>query len=106
MKKRNTVVRARAIPKAEWLFSCSKQAHAALFEAVIFRSELKLIVKPEPYTVERTRNWFKKQVAPSINLLLALDDMEGTHFVPDALGCAHMSDNHVRILKQVAKFQN
>ena len=69
------------------------------------RSELRLTVQPEPYTVERTRKWFKKQVAPSLNLLLALDDMEDASFVPDALGCASLSERHVRILKQVAKFQ-
>ena len=69
------------------------------------RSELRLTVQPEPYTVERTRKWFQKQVAPSLTLLLALDDMEDTKFVPDTLGCASLSEKHVRILKQVAKFQ-
>ena len=69
------------------------------------RSELRLTMKPEPYTVERTKKWFQKQVAPSLNLLLALDDMEDTSFVPDSLGCAAMSEKHVRVLKQVAKFR-
>ena len=69
------------------------------------RSEIKLSVKPEPYTVERTKKWFQKQVAPSLNLLLALDDMEDTSFVPDTLGCASLSENHMRVLKQVAKFK-
>ena len=69
------------------------------------RSELRLTVQPEPYTVERTRKWFRKQVAPSLNLLLALDDMENACFVSDTLGCASLSEKHVRILKQVAKFQ-
>ena len=69
------------------------------------RSELRLTVQPEPYTVERTRKWFKKQVAPSLNLLLALDDMEDASFVPDALGCASLSERQARILRQVAKFK-
>jgi len=69
------------------------------------RSELRLTVQPEPYTVERTRKWFQKQVAPSLNLLLALDDVEDSKFVSDTLGCASLSEKHVRILKQVAKFR-
>ena len=69
------------------------------------RNELRLTVKPEPYTIERTKKWFQKQVAPTLNLLLALDDMEGTNFIPESLGCAPLSDRAVRILKQVAKFQ-
>jgi len=69
------------------------------------RSELRLTVQPEPYTVERTRKWFRKQVAPSLNLLLALDDMEEASFVSDTLGCASLSERHARILKQVAKFK-
>ena len=69
------------------------------------RSELRLTVQPEPYTVERTRKWFRKQVAPSLNLLLALDDMEEANFVSDTLGCTSLSERHVRILKQVAKFK-
>jgi len=69
------------------------------------RSEIRLTIKPEPYTVDRTKKWFRKQVAPSLNLLLALDDMEDTKFVPDTLGCAALSENHVRVLKQVAKFK-
>jgi phage replication initiation protein len=69
------------------------------------RGELKLTVKPEPYTVERTKKWFQKQVAPSLNLLLALDEVEDTNFVSDTLGAASLSERQARILKQIAWFK-
>ena len=39
------------------------------------RSEIRLTIKPEPYSVERTKQWFRKQVAPSLVLLNVLDDV-------------------------------
>ena len=38
------------------------------------RNTLKLTTAPEPYTLERTLNWFSHQVAPTAKMLLLIDE--------------------------------
>lgn len=37
------------------------------------RGELRLTTKPEPYSYERTLNWLRHQVAPSLKIASILD---------------------------------
>ncbi len=38
------------------------------------RNTLKLTTAPEPYTLERTLNWFSHQVAPTAKMLMLIDE--------------------------------
>jgi len=71
------------------------------------RDIVKLTNVAEPYSIERTKEWFRKQCVPTIRLLTALDDMEGTNFIQEAMGSASFSERQVSVLKKmVAEREN
>ncbi|MCL2842522.1 MAG: replication initiation factor domain-containing protein [Oscillospiraceae bacterium] len=65
------------------------------------REMVKLTNTPEPYSIERTKAWMRTCM-PTIKLLLALDEMEGTNFVQESLANASFSARQASILKQVS----
>jgi len=69
------------------------------------RGELKLTMKPEPYTIERTLKWFKKQVAPSLLMLETVDGINGTNRICEIMENTSMSSRQVQVLKQLAMFK-
>jgi len=64
------------------------------------RRKLRLTEKPEPYSFERTVNWIKKQVAPSLKTIEKVDEINGTTTLADLIKDAHMKENHQKILEQ------
>ena len=64
------------------------------------RDRLKLTTKPEPYTYERTLNWLARQVAPTLKVVLKLDEINQTQTVNTLLAHAKLTDKHKQILKQ------
>ena len=67
------------------------------------RGELRLTMKPQPYSVERTKNWLKYGVLPSVAMVLGLDEIEGTSWFDDALGNTSMSMKQANVLEQAAR---
>lgn len=58
-----------------------------------------LTTAPEPYTIEKTQRWLLNQVAPSLKLAQAFDELVGTHVVGDALNIK-LPEKQQKILSQ------
>ena len=70
------------------------------------RNTLKLTTAPEPYTLERTLNWFSHQVAPTAKMLLLIDQKCGTTHVKDILDNTELRDKHRKIIQQKMRTVN
>ena len=70
------------------------------------RNTLKLTTAPEPYTLERTLNWFSHQVAPTAKMLLLIDEKCGTSHVKDILDNTELRDKHRKIIQQKMRTVN
>lgn len=64
--------------------------------------KLKLTMQPEPYTIERTYNWFSKSVAPSLTMLKKLDEIDGTDFV-EKIENIKLPEKQQKILEQYSR---
>jgi Putative phage replication protein RstA len=64
------------------------------------RGELRLTTKPEPYSYERTLNWLRHQVAPTLKVASILDVMNDTKIIEDMIKNATLSERHEKLLKQ------
>ena len=65
------------------------------------RRRLKLTSEPEPYTLERTKNWIRHQVAPSFKMLRLLSEIRGEDDeLERIIEEAKLSPQHKKILKQ------
>ena len=63
--------------------------------------QLKLTDAPEPYTLERTLNWIRRQVAPSFKMLHQLAEIRGEADLLDRMiDEAKLSPQHKKLLKQ------
>lgn len=62
--------------------------------------KLKLTIKPEPYSIERTKKWYAHQVAPSQKMLLELDAAQGTNFVESILEHTKLKEKHRKLIVQ------
>lgn len=63
--------------------------------------KLKLTNDPEPYTLERTKNWIRHQVAPSFKMLRLLSEIRGEDDeLERIIEEAKLSPQHKKILKQ------
>ncbi len=47
------------------------------------REPLKLTMKPETYSLDRTLSWVRSQVAPTLAMLNRIDTVDGTHLIKD-----------------------
>ena len=70
------------------------------------RNMLKLTTAPEPYTLERTLNWFSHQVAPTAKMLMLIDEKCGTSHVKDILDNTELRDKHRKIIQQKMRTVN
>ena len=70
------------------------------------RNTLKLTTAPEPYTLERTLNWFSHQVAPTAKMLMLIDEKCGTSHVKDILDNTELRDKHRKIIQQKMRTVN
>ena len=71
-----------------------------------YRNTLKLTTAPEPYTLERTLNWFSHQVAPTAKMLMLIDENCGTSHVKDILDNTELRDKHRKIMQQKMRTVN
>jgi phage replication initiation protein len=64
------------------------------------RREIQLTTAPQPYTIERTLNWLSHQVAPTLKMVMKLDQLKETTYIKDMLREAKLSEHHTKILEQ------
>ncbi|WP_446499797.1 MobT family relaxase [Listeria innocua] len=64
------------------------------------RGELRLTTKPEPYTFERTLNWLRHQVAPTLKVTSILDVLNETDILPAMIREAKLTEKHEKLIEQ------
>lgn len=64
------------------------------------RGELRLTTKPEPYSYERTLNWLRHQVAPTLKVTSILDVLNETSVLPEMIKEAKLTEKHEKLIKQ------
>lgn len=64
------------------------------------RGALRLTTKPEPYSYERTLNWLRNQVAPTLKVATILDKLNGTNIVESMIREAHLTEKHEKLIEQ------
>lgn len=82
-------------PRNEW--SINKQWLCFTGED---RDSMKLTTKPEPYTIQRTLDWIADQVAPSLKMLMKIDEINNTKNVMNIMKYTKLSEKHKKIIKQ------
>ncbi len=69
-------------------------------------TDIRLTMKPEPYTLEKTKNWIARQVAPSLKLLLTLDEIHGVDEIEEIINNAKLTDKQKKLLEQQTEVAN
>ena len=64
------------------------------------RGELRLTTAPEPYSYERTLNWLRHQVAPTLKVASILDVLNETNVIPTMIREAHLTEKHEKLIEQ------
>ncbi len=64
------------------------------------RGELRLTTKPEPYNYERTLNWLRHQVAPTLKVVSILDVLNETKILPEMIKETKLTDKHEKLIEQ------
>lgn len=62
--------------------------------------KLRLTMKPEPYTLERTMKWLENQVAPSLKMVDKLDEIKGTSYLKDMIKNSGLGERQRKILER------
>lgn len=70
------------------------------------RDKLKLTVKPEPYTFDKSERWLIKQVFPTLKTVMNVDILQDTNILDDAFRQTKISDKHKKLLKQMGTSLN
>lgn len=64
------------------------------------RGALRLTTEPEPYSFERTLNWLRHQVAPTLKVAKMLDILNKTDIVDELIREARLNERHEKIIEQ------
>ncbi|MBO0422295.1 replication initiation factor domain-containing protein [Enterococcus plantarum] len=64
------------------------------------RGALRLTTKPEPYSFDRTLNWLRRQVAPTLKVAKKIDERNGTEVIDEMIREAQLSERHEKLLEQ------
>jgi len=64
------------------------------------REPIKLTMEGEPYQLERTIQWVDRQVAPTLKMLLTLDNIKQSEIVQDIMNKTVLTDKHLKIVEQ------
>lgn len=64
------------------------------------RGELRLTTEPEPYSFERTLNWLRHQVAPTLKVASILDVLNDTEVIQAMIRDAHLTEKHEKLIEQ------
>lgn len=62
--------------------------------------DVKLTVKPERYTFDRTMRWFAKQVAPMWKTAQKIDEINETNYIQTILDNTKLKDYHKKLIVQ------
>ncbi|OQO71678.1 Cro/Cl family transcriptional regulator [Enterococcus villorum] len=60
---------------------------------------VKLITEPNEKLYERSKNWFKRTVAPTVKMLLEVDDCNDTEETWEIIDEAELSDKHLHMIE-------
>ncbi|HHJ5064772.1 TPA: replication initiation factor domain-containing protein [Enterococcus hirae] len=67
---------------------------------------VKLITEPNEKLYERSKNWFKRTVAPTVKMLMEVDDYNDTEETWEIIDEAELSDKHLHMIEaQTASIQ-
>lgn len=61
--------------------------------------KVKLVTEPNEALYERSKNWFKRSVAPTIKMLMEVDEIEETDEVQEIIDEAELSDKHLHMIE-------
>lgn len=61
---------------------------------------IRLTVKPEPYTFDKTMRWFARQVAPMWKAALEIDDRNNTNRIEFILNNTELKERHQKLIEQ------
>lgn len=64
------------------------------------RTEIRLTTQPEPYTFERTLNWLRRQVAPTLKIVSILDVLNETSTMQELVKEAQLTERHEKLIEQ------
>lgn len=64
---------------------------------------LRLTMKPEPYTFERTLRWLEKQVAPTLTVVMEVDKNNDTNVMADIMNRVKLKNHHEKLIEQQSK---
>jgi len=53
-----------------------------------------------PYSYERTLNWLRHQVAPTLKVASILDVLNETNVIPEIIREAKLTDKHEKLIEQ------
>ena len=68
------------------------------------RDKLKLTSEPQPYDLRRTLAWLRKQVAPTLKLLLLIDQENGTNKIMEMVSSTEFSPQQRKKFEQLMPF--
>ncbi|WP_258078967.1 XRE family transcriptional regulator [Enterococcus durans] len=60
---------------------------------------VKLVTEPNEKLYERSKNWFKRTVAPTVKMLLEVDDCNDTEETWEIIDEAELSDKHLHMIE-------
>lgn len=64
------------------------------------RGSLRLTTEPEPYTFERTLNWLRHQVAPTLKMVEKLDQLHQTDVLAELIREAKLTEKQEQLIDQ------
>ena len=62
--------------------------------------DIRLTVKPEPYTFDKTMRWFARQVAPMWKAALEIDERNNTNRIEFILDNTELKERHRKLIEQ------
>ncbi|EGO6578237.1 MobT family relaxase [Enterococcus faecalis] len=66
------------------------------------REAIRLTTEPEPYTFERTLNWLRHQVAPTLKVTTILDNILSTELLDEMIREAELTERHEKLIEQLS----
>ena len=64
------------------------------------REPLKLMTKPEPYTLDRTLRWIQRQVDPTLKMLETITAKTGIEYLKEIRKSTKLTEKHYKIIEQ------
>lgn len=65
-----------------------------------YEEDVKLTMCPQPYTLDKTKQWIAKQVAPSLKLLMTLDEAKGVGETWETIVHARLTKKQKQMIAQ------